>query len=113
MAIKTNVSFVPVALSGPFNVIFSVGSPLTRAVLSKLWLFNNSSAEVEVTLYVNDTPDLTTPTLVDGIAVGPFAGRSVQSVVGYAIPAGWYILAAASASGVNAIYSSTDYSGNS
>jgi hypothetical protein len=113
MTIRTNRDFIPVAISGSFTVLFGVTAPLTRAVVTKLWLFNDTGAAIDVDIYVNDSGDLTTPVLVDTVSVGPGAGRSIQSVVGYSVPQGYYVIAAASGAGVNALYSTTDYSGNS
>jgi hypothetical protein len=113
MTIKTNVAFDPVAIAGSYTVLRGVTSPVTRSVVTKLWLYNTTLAAIDIAIYLNDTPDLSTPTLIDNISVGPLAGRSIQSAVGYSVPEGWYLLATQSGTGVNALYSMTDYDGNS
>lgn len=113
MTIKTNTAYIPIGVAGSFSVLKGVASPLTRSVVTKLWLFNTTAAAITIELWLNDTPDLTTPVKIDEVSVGPLAGRSVQSAVGYSIPVGWYLIATQSAVGVNAAYSTTDYSGNS
>ncbi len=113
MTIQTNKAFEPVGLAGSFVVLRGVASPTTRAVVTKMWLFNTTGSAIDVELYLNDQANLTSATLIDTVSVGPLAGRSIQSAVGYSIPEDWFLVAAASANGVNCVYSTTDYSGNS
>ena len=113
MSILTNKAFDPTSLNGSFVVLRGVASPTTRAVVTKMWLFNTAASAIDVEIYLNDQANLTSATLIDTVSVGPLAGRSIQSAVGYSIPEDWFLIASASANGVNCIYSTTDYSGNS
>lgn len=114
MTIKSNVGVAAVSILTTDTTLLNPVAPLERIACTAMSLHNtDAAANITVTLY--ESPNLTSASGKE-IAVyrlGPFSSADVNEVIGQGYAVGRNIIAKASATGVNAVSTVTNYDGGS
>ena len=110
MAIRSNVEAAPQTIGTIDTNIFSVSAPITRANLTKLWVYNTSTTErAEVRFYVSPNNTSASGTYIDRVILASEMGAPCNGLIGYSVPQGLNVIAVADVTGVECLISSTEY----